>query len=82
MRTRHFRFNPITADIRGAVGTSALRPKQTSVRARPRPLRGQPPLCSASDLFRRQQCQKGDAADDGENRAVDKHGRMANVVPQ
>ena len=53
--------------------------KRTSVRAAQDRFVANP-LCSA--LFRRQQCQQGDTADDGENRAIDKYSCMANVVPQ
>jgi len=39
-------------------------------------------LCGASNLHRRNQGHQSDAACDGKGRAVEKHRRMADMVPQ
>jgi|RhiMetdeSRZDD1v2_1073273.scaffolds.fasta_scaffold752131_3 hypothetical protein len=62
---------------------SDLLPKQTCIGAGCMSAKCQKrTLCGASNLHRRNQGHQSDAACDGKGRAVEKHRRMADMVPQ
>ena len=61
---------------------SDLLPKQTCIGAGCIAKCQKRTLCGASNLHRRNQGHQSDAACDGKGRAVEKHRRMADMVPQ